>query len=60
MIYHVSILRKIVDYSPIGGQFKKRNRGKTFFLFILNISNTSGLEGRSMALQEKIILNAQI
>ena len=46
-------------------RFKERNRATTFFLFILNISNTSRLEWLSIALQENImresmILNAQI
>ena len=46
-------------------RFKERNRAKTFFLFILNISNTWRLEWLSIALQENImresmILNAQI
>ena len=30
MVYHVTILLKIVGYWPIGSRFKKRNRGKTF------------------------------
>ena len=46
-------------------RFKERNRATTFFLFVLNISNTSRLEWLSTALQENImrenmILNAQI
>ena len=58
-------LLKIVNYWPIGNLFKEKNRAITFFLFILNISNTSPLEWPSNALQWKImtkniILNAQI
>ena len=41
MIYHAAILLKIVNYWPFGGQFKKRNREITFFLFRLGISNTT-------------------
>ena len=40
----VTILLKIVNYWPIGGWFKKRNRAITFFYFKLNISNTSRLD----------------
>ena len=51
--------------STIWCRFKERNRATTFFLFILNISNTSRLEWPSIALQlnimrENMILNAQI
>ena len=57
------VLLKIVNYWPIGGRFKKRNRAITFFQFTLNISDTSSLELPSIALQHKImreniILNA--
>ena len=63
VISHV-ICHVTVNYCPIGGRFKKRNRAITFFFFILNISNTSRLEWLSIALQGKImrkniILNAQ-
>ena len=63
VICHVTILLKIVNYWPIGGRFKKRNRAITFFLFILNISNDSRLEWPSIAVYEKskgknLILNA--
>ena len=40
VIYHVIILGKIINYRPVGGRFKKRNRAIPSFLFILNISNT--------------------
>ena len=46
-------------------RFKERNRATTFFLFVLNISNTSRLEWLSIALQQNImrenmVLHAQI
>ena len=55
VIYHVIILGKIINYRPVGGWFKKRNRAIPSFLFILNISNTLRLEWASMTLQEKIM-----
>ena len=30
VIYHMTILRKVVNFWPIGGRFKKRNRAITF------------------------------
>ena len=54
MICHVTILLKVVGYWPIGGRFKKRNRAKTFFYFILNISNTSRLNHRPLHLSKKL------
>ena len=65
VICHVTIFPKVVNYRPIGAGLRKEIEQTTFFLFILNTSNTSRLEWLSIALQENImresmILNAQI
>ena len=56
-ICHVTILLKIVNYWPIGGQFKKRNREKnTKFTFGMTVHCTSIKNYEQLALWGKLSL----